>query len=164
MKTAYLGMILIMKSVTGNIKKATNQKQYTKKYLLQRQIYHHPYVSVVGDAAYSSKTNIERCGKDKIDLVSKLNPSVTHGFRKEEDQFEFNKDANMYMCPAGHLAIRKERTGKKNQSTNQSLTYYFDIDKCKVCPLKMAVTKIMLKVKHIVFQLNLKLISSKWNS
>lgn len=92
--------------------------------------------TIVGDGAYSSKTNLDLCKEKKIDLVSKLNPSVTHGYRKEENKFEFNKDANMYVCPAGHLAVRKARTGKKNQSTNQCLTYYFDIEKCKICPLK----------------------------
>ena len=39
-------------------------------------------------------------------------------------------------CPAGHLSIRKVRTGKKNQKRNQSLTYYFEIERCKNCPLR----------------------------
>ena len=34
--------------------------------------------------------------------------------RTKEDEFEFNKDAGMYVCKAGHMAIRKARTGKKN--------------------------------------------------
>ena len=50
--------------------------------------------------------------------------------------FDFNKDARMYVCPAGHMAHRKARTGKKNQNVNQSETYYFDIEKCKVCPMR----------------------------
>lgn len=40
----------------------------------------------------------------------------------------------MYVCKAGNMAIRKARTGKK--SSNQSYTYYFDVEKCKVCPLR----------------------------
>ena len=39
-------------------------------------------------------------------------------------------------CPAGHLSIRKARTGKKNTNKNQSMTYYFDIKKCQDYPLK----------------------------
>ena len=42
----------------------------------------------------------------------------------------------MYVCKAGHMAIRKARTGKKNIGENQSQTYYFDINKCKICPLR----------------------------
>ncbi|MBP1173073.1 hypothetical protein JOE49_000325 [Paenibacillus sp. PvR133] len=30
-----------------------------------------------------------------------------------QDEFEFNKDAGMYVCKAGHLAIRRAREGKK---------------------------------------------------
>ncbi|QNO14359.1 IS1182 family transposase [Alkalicella caledoniensis] len=92
--------------------------------------------TVIGDAAYSEKGNIEYTKEKKIKLVAKLNPSVTQGFRKKEDEFDFNKDAGMYICKAGHMAIRKARQGKKKFSTNQTDTYYFDIEKCKVCHLK----------------------------
>ncbi len=47
-----------------------------------------------------------------------------------------NKDAGMFVCKAGHLATRKARTGKKGTSRSQSQTYYFDIKKCKVCPMR----------------------------
>lgn len=89
--------------------------------------------TIIGDAAYSEKGNIEFSNKNEIKLVSKLNPSVTQGFRKKEDEFEFNKDAGMYVCKAGHMAIRKARQGKKGVATNQTDTYYFDIEKCKRC-------------------------------
>ena len=42
----------------------------------------------------------------------------------------------MFVCPAGHMAIRKAVQGKKNQQRNQTLTYYFDVDKCKNCALR----------------------------
>ncbi|NRD80192.1 IS1182 family transposase [Bacillus sp. BRMEA1] len=92
--------------------------------------------TVIGDAAYSEKGNIEYTKEKEIKLVAKLNPSVTQGFRKKEDQFEFNKDAGMYVCKAGHMAIRKARQGKKGVAVNQVDTYYFDVDKCKNCPFK----------------------------
>lgn len=92
--------------------------------------------TVIGDAAYSEKGNIEFANKNNIKLVAKLNPSVTQGFRKKEDEFQFNKDAGMYVCKAGHMSIRKARQGKKDASTNQTHTYYFDIEKCKVCSQK----------------------------
>ncbi len=31
------------------------------------------------------------------------------GRRKKEDELEFNKDAALYDCKAGHMKIRKER-------------------------------------------------------
>ncbi|MBR7798385.1 IS5/IS1182 family transposase, partial [Agaribacter marinus] len=63
-------------------------------------------------------------------------PAVSQGNRKKEDEFEFNKDAGMYVCKAGHMAIRKARQGTKDVAKNQVDTYYFDIEKCKVCPCK----------------------------
>ena len=94
--------------------------------------------TVIGDSAYSGKENLILKDKDdqNIKIVAKLNPSITQGFRKEEDKFDYNKDADMFICPAGDLAIRKARQGKKNRGKNQADTYYFDIDKCKTCPLK----------------------------
>lgn len=92
--------------------------------------------TIIGDAAYSEKKNIEYANVNGIKLVSKLNPSVTQGYRKKEDEFEFNKDAGMYICKAGHMAVRKARQGKKGVSANQVDTYYFDIEKCKCCPHK----------------------------
>ncbi len=92
--------------------------------------------TVIGDAAYSEKRNIEYANENDIKLVAKLNPSVMQGFRAKEDEFEFNKDAGMYVCKAGHMAIRKARGGKKGVAANQVNTYYFDIEKCKRCPFK----------------------------
>lgn len=94
--------------------------------------------TVIGDSAYSGKENLKLKDKDdqNIKIVAKLNPAIAQGFRKEEDKFDYNKDADMFVCPAGHLAVRKARQGKKNRGKNQALTYYFDVEKCKTCPLK----------------------------
>lgn len=92
--------------------------------------------TIIGDSAYSGKENLELTGEQDIKVVAKLNPSITQGFRKDEDRFDYNKDADMFVCPAGHLAIRKARGGKKNIGENQVDTYYFDVEKCKICPLK----------------------------
>lgn len=92
--------------------------------------------TIIGDTAYSEKENIQYAKKEEIHLVSKLNPLITQGRRAKEDEFEFNKDAGMYVCKAGHMAIRKARIGKKNQSNNQQQVYYFDIEKCKICPFR----------------------------
>lgn len=92
--------------------------------------------TVIGDAAYSEKENIKYSHDNDIELVAKLNPLITQGGRTKEDEFQFNKDAGMYVCKAGHMAIRKARQGKKGVGKNQTDTYYFDIEKCKRCPLK----------------------------
>ncbi len=42
----------------------------------------------------------------------------------------------MYVCKAGHMAIRKARTNKKNVGKNQRQKYYFDIEKCQMCPFR----------------------------
>jgi transposase len=92
--------------------------------------------TIIGDAAYSGKENIQLTSEQNIKIVAKLNPSITQGFRKNEDKFDYNKDADMFVCPAGHIAIRKARQGKKNVGENQVNTYYFDVEKCKTCPLR----------------------------
>ncbi|MCQ2009031.1 IS1182 family transposase [Sporolactobacillus sp. STSJ-5] len=92
--------------------------------------------TVIGDTAYSEKGNIEYTQKNEIELVAKLNPLITQGHRKKEEEFQFNKDAGMYVCKAGHMAIRKARQGKKDAGKNQKDTYYFDINKCQQCPFR----------------------------
>lgn len=94
--------------------------------------------TIIGDSAYSGKENLRLKGENgkNIKIVAKLNPSITQGFRKDEDRFDYNKDADMFVCPAGHLAVRKARQGKKEDGINQVDTYYFDVEKCKVCPLR----------------------------
>lgn len=92
--------------------------------------------NVIGDKAYSSKENIEASKRDNYKLISKLNSLVTQGNRSKEDKFEFNKDAEMYQCKAGHLAIRKEKDSRKSSGKNPRVRYFFDIEKCKKCPYK----------------------------
>jgi transposase len=103
--------------------------------------------TVIGDAAYSGKKNLELASGQDIKIVAKLSPSITQGFRKDEDKFDYNKDAGMFVCPAGHLAIRKARGGKKNVGENQVDTYYFDVEKCKTCPLRESCYKPGAKTK-----------------
>ena len=92
--------------------------------------------TVIGDTAYSERDNIAYTSNNDIELVAKLNPLITQGGRKKEEEFQFNKDAGMYVCKAGHMAVRKARQGKKGVGKNQVDTYYFDIEKCKRCPFK----------------------------
>lgn len=91
--------------------------------------------TVVGDTAYSGKDNIVLSNDEEngFDLIARLNPTISNGSRKEEDRFDFNKDTGMFVCPAGHMAIRKFRNGIRKETANRTVTYHFDIEKCKVC-------------------------------
>lgn len=76
--------------------------------------------AVIGDTAYSEKENIAYSKEKDIELVAKLNPSIPQGTRKKEDEFQFNKDAGLDVCKAGHMAIRKARQGKKGTGQNKT--------------------------------------------
>ena len=97
--------------------------------------------NIVGDGAYSERDNIKYADENNINLVSKLSNSVSLGNRKNklDAQFYYNKDAKMYVCPNGEMAIKKAAHGKKKKHGEDEpyfTTYYFDINKCKHCPLK----------------------------
>ena len=94
--------------------------------------------SVIGDMAYSEKKNIEAAKECGYELIAKLNPVITQGNRRKEDEFEFNKDAGMYQCKAGHLAIHKyfDKRKKDKKNKNPRMVYFFDIEKCKCCPYR----------------------------
>lgn len=70
--------------------------------------------TIIGDTAYSGKENLKITTEQNIKIVARLNPSITQGTRKDEDEFDYNKDADMFVCPAGHMALKKARQGTKN--------------------------------------------------
>lgn len=93
--------------------------------------------NIIGDAVYSEKENILYAKEENIKLVSKLNRTVTHSstIRKSSD-FEYNKDAAMYVCKAGHMSTKKTITRPKKHAKDGEGTvesYFFDIEKCKYC-------------------------------
>lgn len=102
---------------------------------------------IIGDAAYSGKENLEMAKAENIKIVAKVSSLITNGRRKEEEKFEYNKDANMFVCPAGHMSYRRSREGKKGVGSNQAHSFYFDVDKCKICPLKEGCYKEGAKTK-----------------
>lgn len=94
---------------------------------------------VVGDAAYSESGNILMAKEKNIKLVAKLSETITHSPNKNSARFLFNKDAGMYVCQAGHMSIRKTSSGKKEREktgTAAVISYFFDVEKCKICPHK----------------------------
>lgn len=103
--------------------------------------------NVIGDTAYSEKGNIEYAKKEEIKLVSKLHPLVSQGARKNEERFEFNKDAGMYVCKQGHMAVSKTKHWNKKENENPRMIYQFDVEKCKICPQKEGCYKEESKTK-----------------
>lgn len=89
---------------------------------------------VIGDAAYSGDSNLKKAEECGYKIVAKLNPSISQGFKSEAEKWDYNKDAGMFVCPAGHMAVRKAIQGKN--SANKVQVYFFDIEKCKLCSLR----------------------------
>lgn len=93
-----------------------------------------PFDTVVSDTAYSGKDNIilSNDNDNGFELIARLNPTISNGTRSEEDRFDYNKNAGMFVCSAGHMAIRKARQGRKMQGQNQSLVFFFDVENCRI--------------------------------
>lgn len=108
--------------------------------------------NIIGDAAYSEKDNIAYAKENNISLVSKLNKVITHQAtsRTNHNVFEFNKDAGMYVCQAGHMSYTKtsNRAKKhKKDGTGTVESYFFDVEKCKSCSFKIGCYKEGAKTK-----------------
>ena len=60
-----------------------------------------------------------------------------------------SRDAGMYQCKAGHLAVRKYLDKRKSEKTNQNprMKYFFDVEKCKCCPYREGCYKEGSKIK-----------------
>jgi transposase len=107
---------------------------------------------IIGDAAYSEKENIGYAKENNISLVSKLSKTVTHleSNRTNPNTFEFNKDAQMYVCQAGHMSFKKTSTRPKKHAKDGTGTvesYFFDIEECTSCPFKVGCYKEGAKTK-----------------
>ncbi|MCB8816350.1 IS1182 family transposase [Desulfosporosinus shakirovi] len=108
--------------------------------------------NIIGDKAYSEKDNIGYTKENNICLVSKLSKSVTHlqAGRTNPNAFEFNKDAEMYVCQAGHMSFKKTSSRPKKHAKDGTGTvesYFFDVEKCKSCSFKAGCYKEGSKTK-----------------
>jgi len=93
--------------------------------------------TVIGDTAYSGTDNLQFAQDEgQFQLISRLHPVITNG-QREDDGFVFNKDADTFACPAGHLAIKKGiNKRKEGDHRNTQLRYYYDVERCQKCPLQ----------------------------
>lgn len=90
---------------------------------------------IIADKAYSGKNNLAKMKKETIIPIVPLHPIVHEGGERQEG-FEYNKDADFVVCPAGERSKRRAIQGSKTSGGSRSLVYYFDVEKCKVCPLR----------------------------
>lgn len=90
---------------------------------------------IIADTAYSGRDNLAEMKEQNIQPVIPLNPIVHNGGLKQKG-FEYNKDADFVICPSGEHSVRKAIQGSKQTGNSRSLVFYFNIEKCKVCPLR----------------------------
>jgi len=81
--------------------------------------------TIIGDGAYTGKENLKLTNEQNIKVVARLNVTIALGARKEDDKFDYNKDADRFVCPAGHMAIRKSKQGKKKRWKESSIHLLF---------------------------------------
>lgn len=109
-------------------------------------------IDIIGDAAYSEKDNIQYADEEDIHLVAKLSKTVTHvqSNRTNPNTFEYNKDAGMYVCQAGHMSVKKTNKRPKKHAQDGTGTvesYFFNVNHCKSCPLQKGCYKAGAKTK-----------------
>ena len=97
--------------------------------------------TIIGDAAYSGRENLEIANKKEIAVVAKLNPVITQGHKTKtsamDDMFSYNKDADRYVCPMGVLSAKgHEREYHNNKYHNKTLRYRWSYRKCTICKLR----------------------------
>lgn len=99
--------------------------------------------TVIGDGAYSTTSCFRVSEENGFELISKQARTDNTIIDKcAEYGFDYNKDSDMIVCPAGHQAIR--RTDGK-----QSTKYYFDKKVCTICKFRET-CKAMDHVTHNV--------------
>ena len=97
--------------------------------------------TIIGDAAYSGKENLEIANERDIVVVAKLNPVITQGHKPKtsalDAMFSYNKDADRYVCPMGILSAKgSEREYNDNKNHNKTLRYMWSQRKCSICKLR----------------------------
>lgn len=90
----------------------------------------------IADTAYSTSTNLELLETKEIDAIMPLHPN-SYGMKDElREKFIYHKDSDTVECPMGHHSYTKRVTGSKKNGESQRLTFYFDTQNCKECPLQ----------------------------
>jgi uncharacterized protein (DUF2345 family) len=61
----------------------------------------------------TGKENLKLTSEKNIKVVARLNVTIAQGARKTTINLITIRDADRFVCPAGHIAIRKAVQGKK---------------------------------------------------
>ena len=110
-----------------------NDGKYLQELIERSEASGYEVKEVIGDKAYSEKENLVYGEKEGIKIYAKLNKGITHQRSDRIPGFEYNKDAEMYVCPAGHMATSKKYNPRNTSKENPQMRYYFDVELCRNC-------------------------------
>lgn len=96
----------------------------------------YPITEVVGDGAYCCVDNLSNAKERNIEVYAKPTPALYKANDLKDDGFYFNKDAGMYVCPAGHQSISRCKRKRQKGKGNGKIRYLFSAEHCSVCKLK----------------------------
>lgn len=91
---------------------------------------------VIGDGAYGSTAMMLKAAAEEggFDLVATPNSMLGASQGNYQAKgFTYNKDADMLVCPAGHMALRWVVRHYKQEKNDHVRVYHFDVDKCRTC-------------------------------
>ena len=97
--------------------------------------------TIVGDAAYSGKDNLIMAKENGISVVAKLNGMISNGHMTVktdfDTRFEYNKDADRFICPAGIMSSRRDvKIDKDKPNKSQRIRHRWSPSICHMCGMK----------------------------
>ena len=97
--------------------------------------------TIVGDAAYSGKDNLIMAKESDISVVAKLNGMIAQGHVNTktdfDTRFEYNKDADRFICPAGVLSSNGSvKIDKDKPNINHRVRYRWTPTSCQTCGMR----------------------------
>jgi transposase len=120
------------KVTTGDVGDALPGKEVLEEIVNDNQI---QINEVLGDTAYSGQPILHLAEENNFKMIAPPHPILGQNI-DGRDGFTFNKDADMFCCPKGHLAISKHIHTYKADNNRKAIAYNFDPKICGVCPRK----------------------------
>lgn len=125
------GLIVGALTTSGEIGDALPGKELVKDILQNKNF---KLTELIGDTAYSGQPFLDLAHNNNFEIITTPHPNLGTGI-DGRDGFTFNKDADMFICPQGHLAIGKRIVTFKRHNSKHAI-YRFDRHLCATCPLK----------------------------
>lgn len=126
------GLILGAATTSGEVNDAQPGLEALKAVALNENL---QVNEVLADAAYSGQPFLRLASSTGMTMIAPPHPGLGRGI-DGRDGFTFNKDADMFCCPQGHMAISRRVVAYKNDNRRQSYIYSFDRRHCSICPRK----------------------------